>query len=128
MGPRILIRGNTTTAIPGINAGSASMGPRILIRGNPGRLIVNFGRRVCFNGAADFNPRKYASPVSFFLASLLASMGPRILIRGNEEGNMHRDKEVTGFNGAADFNPRKCGEQVTEQQYRTAALQWGRGF
>ncbi len=81
MGPRILGRGNSSMYFSYICVHRASMGPRILGRGNLrikllhgnghglqwGRgfwaaemaaATVKAGQRSCFNGAADFGPRK----------------------------------------------------------------------
>ena len=128
----------------------ASMGPRILIRGNmrcPGCTWLL--HVYSFNGAADFNPRKFYHRIVQHTV-WLASMGPRILIRGNLEGGTAKINTLASFNGAADFNPRKYAMVSLPIRHITASmgprilirgntdagpaaknsamLQWGRGF
>ena len=91
MGPRTSIRGNffIPDAIrpTAYSIARASMGPRTSIRGNRNSPAGNSPRPAwrCFNGAADFHPRK---------RDAVSASGVR-----------HARKP--GFNGAADFHPRK---------------------
>ena len=61
----------------------ASMGPRTSIRGNSMIFAIFWCASFCFNGAADFHPRKPPWPSIPPPGPGPASMGPRTSIRGN---------------------------------------------
>ena len=106
MGPRTSIRGNIPDRGRTEPRHQASMGPRTSIRGNSGAAphvdwveVLQWGRGLpsaetsrsgtgrttscsCFNGAADFHPRK-RDQLREHLLNDRASMGPRTSIRGN---------------------------------------------
>ena len=120
MGRRTSIRGNARAPLRAHAFARASMGPRTSIRGNLlgrkgdiwAKMPLQWGRglpsaethnscqrqghRSCFNGAADFHPRKRAA----------ANAGRR------REG---------GFNGAADFHPRKQRQSGAPHRERSLA-------
>ena len=86
----------------------------------------------CFNGAADFHPRKHHDNERTCILRIRdASMGPRTSIRGNGPSRHRREWPVRGqrcFNGAADFHPRKRWPTADPRLGASAGLQWGRGL
>ncbi len=127
MGPRPFSRGNPKRAETGQGRGEASMGPRPFSRGNaePGGLGDDGGGG--FNGAAAFQPRKFA-PLSARLRYLLWLQWGRGLSAAEIAGPaLPGAPGLSRFNGAAAFQPRKCGGGgLAAWHYHL--LQWGRGL
>ena len=109
MGPRTSIRGNRRGDLlyDGLKRTCcASMGPRTSIRGNLWTSIGTTTSHPCFNGAADFHPRKRGRrrvrPCRYRRFNGAADFHPRKRSR-----RASGDPPSTRFNGAADFHPRK---------------------
>ena len=148
MGPRSFNRGNGD-APSRLCRRRASMGPRSFNRGN-GRPRRPCNRRLSFNGAAVFQPRKSRHGelpgVSLQLqwgrglstaeigssATAMrrrrASMGPRSFNRGNRIAEPARRPMQTGFNGAAVFQPRKStGREEAAREASMGPRSFNRG-
>ena len=81
------------------------------------------GRRIGFNGAATFRPRKVA-PSSGPRRADGASMGPRPFGRGRQ-ARLPANAGSASFNGAATFRPRKA-QIPSRRRAGVDVLQWGR--
>ena len=79
-----------------------------------------------FNGAAIFQPRKYALDAGHVTRRRCASMGPRLFSRGNV-GYHEPIPAGLGFQWGRDFSAAEMWG-ITNLSPPDWALQWGRGF
>ena len=104
MGPRSFNRGNFRRQAPGPEPGLASMGPRSFNRGNREGSVRRRVGKLCFNGAAVFQPRKWGPRDGTSSARMGASMGPRSFNRGNRPSRSASTRQRKASMGPRSFN------------------------